>query len=83
LLSKSVSRVLSWMDIYLVTLLPMDSSNLGKKLSGSLSASLGGLAPDGVYLADQSLDRWCALTAPLHPYLEPMAQGGLFLWHYP
>jgi len=29
---------------------------------------LFGLAPGGVYLADWSPSRWCALTAPLHPY---------------
>ena len=27
-----------------------------------------GLAPDGVYQADKSPCRWCALTAPFHPY---------------
>ena len=31
-------------------------------------ALLFGLAPGGVCLADRSPGRWCALTAPLHPY---------------
>src|SRR5688572_12620688 len=30
--------------------------------------SLFGLAPCGVCQADPSPDRWCALTAPFHPY---------------
>jgi len=32
--------------------------------------SLFGLAPCGVCQADPSPDRWCALTAPFHPYWE-------------
>ena len=35
--------------------------------------SLFGLAPCGVYLASQSPDCWCALTAPFHPYLPKQA----------
>ena len=31
---------------------------------------LFGLAPGGVCLADRSPGRWCALTAPFHPYLR-------------
>ncbi len=30
--------------------------------------SLLDLAPSGVYLAVWSPKRWCALTAPFHPY---------------
>ena len=44
----------------------------------------------GVYRAGTSRCRWCALTAPLHPYLcwpadrSPQAAiGGVFLWHCP
>ena len=44
----------------------------------------------GVYRAGTSRCRWCALTAPLHPYLcrpadrgPPTAIGGVFLWHCP
>jgi hypothetical protein len=33
-----------------------------------VNSPLFGLAPGGVYLADQSPGRWCALTAPFHPY---------------
>ena len=43
--------------------------------AGRFIPSLFGLAPDGVYQADQSLGRWCALTAPFHPYRRA---GGLF-----
>ena len=41
--------------------------------AGSFIPSLFGLAPGGVYLADRSPGRWCALTAPLHPYRQTSA----------
>ena len=48
------------------------------------------LLPAGVYRAGTSRCRWCALTAPLHPYLcrpadrgPQTAIGGVFLWHCP
>jgi len=41
------------------------------------------LLPTGVYRASTSRCCWCALTAPLHPYLCPQAIGGMFLWHSP
>ena len=46
------------------------------------------LLPAGVYRASTSRCCWCALTAPLHPYLclghlPHEAIGGVFLWHYP
>ena len=57
------------------------------------------LHPTGVYRASTSRCCWCALTAPLHPYLKrPHAAndpanaclgscglfiGGMFLWHFP
>ncbi len=37
---------------------------------------LFGLAPGGVYRADRSPGRWCALTAPFHPYLIPLRGEG-------
>jgi hypothetical protein len=37
--------------------------------------SLFGLAPCGVYQAGALPGRWCALTAPFHPYQLP---GGMF-----
>ena len=68
----SVSRVLyllaKVMIIYLGRLLPDASSNLPGDETGRSIVPLFGLAPGGVYLADQSPDRWCALTAPFHPY---------------
>ena len=46
-----------------------------------------GLAPGGVYRAGGvTPDRWCALTAPFHPYLcEPGGPPSAvsFLWHCP
>ena len=41
--------------------------------AGSFIPPLFGLAPDGVYLASLLPDRWCALTAPFHPYLQMQA----------
>ena len=41
--------------------------------AGSFIPPLFGLAPDGVYLAGLLPDRWCALTAPFHPYLQMQA----------
>ena len=55
------------------------------------------LLPTGVYRASTSRCCWCALTAPLHPYLCRIpnllgwsrtcwvgaAIGGVFLWHSP
>ena len=39
-----------------------------QRLPFLLIPPLFGLAPDGVYLADMLPYRWCALTAPFHPY---------------
>lgn len=36
--------------------------------TGNSLRLLLGLAPDGVYLAGKLPYRWCALTAPFHPY---------------
>ena len=42
------------------------------------------LLPTGVYRASTSRYCWCALTAPLHPYLcAECTIGGMFLWHSP
>ncbi len=43
----------------------------------TLSPSLFGLAPDGVYRANTLLHCWCALTAPFHPYHR---SGGLLFY---
>ena len=53
-MSKSVSRVLSRIIIYLDLLLPIDSCDLpfGMAASNRLSISPFGLAPDGVYIAN-------------------------------
>lgn len=66
--------------------LPGISSNLPGGETGRFYASLFGLAPGGVYLAAQSPERRCALTAPLHPY--PALLGGFHFcgtipWGYP
>ena len=49
--------------------------------AGRFIPPLFGLAPNGVYLAGRLPDRWCALTAPFHPYLH--SRRYTFLWHYP
>ena len=41
--------------------------------AGRIIPSLFGLAPCGVYQAARLLGRWCALTAPFHPYLFTQA----------
>ena len=56
------------MNIYLRQPSPAIFSNLTRKRGGPPYLSLFGLAPGGVYLAGWSPNRWCALTAPLHPY---------------
>jgi hypothetical protein len=51
---------------------------------GLWRSSLFGLAPGGVYRAGESPRRWCALTAPFHPYRRDLRRGGgIFLLHFP
>ena len=55
--------------IFLGVQSPARSSDTTRKVGGTtLNPSLFGLAPDGVYLAGKLPYRWCALTAPFHPY---------------
>ena len=54
--------------IYLDRPLPACSSDTTRRSAGNFIPSLFGLAPDGVYLAGKLPYRWCALTAPFHPY---------------
>ena len=61
--------------IYLERVSPRVSSTQPERTEGHRIAFLFALAPDGVYQADKSPCRWCALTAPFHPYLQA---GGLF-----
>ena len=52
--------------------------------AASVRSSLFGLAPGGVYRAGESPRRWCALTAPFHPYRRSLRRGGgIFLLHFP
>jgi hypothetical protein len=46
------------------------------RVSAGAGHALSGLAPGEVYLADPSPGRWCALTAPFHPYPGD-CRGGL------
>ena len=54
--------------IYLGHLLPNASSGLFAGLGKDQPSPLT-LLPTGVYRAMTSRSCWCALTAPLHPYL--------------
>src|SRR5262249_50256833 len=69
--------------IHLGSGFPRNSSdlpgNIERAVHGALRrhVSLFGLAPCGVYQADPSPDRWCALTAPFHPCLCLAAIGGV------
>ncbi len=66
--SCAISRVLSWMTIYLGHQLPDASSDLPEQSASNLILPLFGLAAGGVYQASQSPGFWCALAAPFHPY---------------
>ena len=57
--------------IHLGRRLPAASSDLPGDGPGRAIASLFGLAPSGACSAGRSPDRWCALTAPSHPYRRP------------
>jgi hypothetical protein len=89
--SGPISRILSWGIIYLGLALRPGSSDLPGAAPGRRIGSLFGLAPGGVFLAELSLTRRCALTAPFHhfpPSLCPLAKPKLwrvvsFLWHFP
>ena len=76
-----VSRVLSpavvrrVAVIHLEQRLPVASRDLPGGGAGRAVASLFGLAPGGACPAGRSPDRWCALTAPFHPYRAPARTG--------
>ena len=66
--TRSVSRILARVVIYLGRRSPGVSSNQPGRSAGRLIPPLFGLAAGGVYLADRSPGRRCALAAPFHPY---------------
>ena len=57
--------------IHLGRRLPAASCDLPGDGPGRAIVSLFGLAPGGACSAGRSPDRWCALTAPSHPYRRP------------
>ena len=70
--------------IYLGRLLPDVSSGSDCGTGKRPTVVPFALLPTGVYRANTSRCCWCALTAPLHPYLLAKCFiGGMFLWHYP
>ncbi len=65
--------------IYLGHQLPgISSDSYPRDSAGNFISLLFSLAPGGVCLADRSPGRWCALTAPLHPYLLLMQKAVYF-----
>ena len=78
---QSISRVLFHPQaeatiIYLGTAVACRLKRLNPEGSaGRIIPSLFGLAPCGVYQAARLPERWCALTAPFHPYL--LKTGGI------
>src|SRR3990172_13232570 len=62
--SRPVSRILSWVTIYLGLRFPGGSSGVPGSSAGSLVAEPVRLAPDGVWRAAVSPRRWWALTPP-------------------
>ena len=68
--SRPVSRILSRAAIHLGGPSPTRSCRR-PGTQRAASSSLLGVAPGGACRADPSPGRWCALTAPFHPYLRP------------
>ena len=77
--------------IHLGPALPPASSGPPGDSAGPASAAasprpvrpLFDLAPGGVYRADRSPGRWCALTAPFHPCRPASRAAVCSLWHCP
>ena len=79
-MSRTVSRVMYQMIIYLDLTLPPDSSDLPESKDGQ-STFLFGLASDGVYRA-MSVTSHAVVSYTAFPPL-PAKAGGLFLLHFP
>ena len=79
-MSRTVSRVMYQMIIYLDLTLPPDSSDLPESKDGQ-STFLFGLASDGVYRA-MSVTSHAVVSYTAFPPL-PAKAGGLFLMHFP
>ena len=85
---RAISRVMSWMIIYLAATLPLQSSNLPGQCCLSREATDGPpICPVrscfgwGLHVPRMlPPGRW-SLTPPLHPYRREA--GGLFLLHFP
>ena len=81
ILSKTISRVMSWMIIYLVCLSPDSSSDLPESRRAAL-CFLFGLASSGVYMCPPCYQRGGSLLHCLSTLTCENA-GGLFLLHCP
>ena len=79
-MSGTVSRVMSWMIIYLELLSPIVSSDLPESSPGKVNAFCLVLLRMGFTLPHLLPDARWSLTPPFHPYL---LRGGCFLLHWP
>ena len=80
-LSKTISRVMSWMIIYLDQMSPSDSSDLPESQRATV-CFLFGLASDGVYICLLCYQRSGGLLHR-HSTLTSASTGGIFLLHFP
>ena len=79
-MQQTISRVLSWMVIYLEYASPHISSHLLRRCRANL-ASLSGVAPSGVYSTPLSPRWWVSSYLAFSPL--PADAGGIFLLHFP
>lgn len=70
---RSISRVLCLCGHLSGTVIAHGLKRLTRRVRGPHHPLLSSLAPDGVWQADQSPGRRCALTAPFHRYREACA----------
>ena len=85
MISRTISRVMSWMVIYLILLLPAGFSDLPKNVTGSHIVFCSVLLRMGfTYARSVTSAAVVSYTAlPPLPYSGITGTGGIFLLHYP
>ena len=83
IISRPVSRVMSWMVIYLELLLPTASSDLPESKPGRLIAFVLVLLRMGFTCAPVVTNRAVVSYTALPPLLLRMRNSGIFLLHWP
>ena len=83
IISRPVSRVMSWMVIYLGLLLPTASSDLPESKPGRLIAFVLVLLRMGFTCAPVVTNRAVVSYTALPPLLPCMQSSGIFLLHWP